>query len=66
MITEMREKLGGEIEALTHELTVTLPQAIAQAVEMGDLRENSETRRRWSASSSSRPDSGSSTTGSVS
>lgn len=42
MITEMREKLGREIEALTHELTVTLPQAIAQAVEMGDLRENSE------------------------
>jgi len=42
MITEMREKLGHEIEALTHELTVTLPQAIAQAVEMGDLRENSE------------------------
>jgi transcription elongation factor GreA len=42
MITEMREKLGGEIEALTHELTITLPQAIAQAVEMGDLRENSE------------------------
>ena len=42
MITEMREKLGREIEALTHELTVMLPQAIAQAVEMGDLRENSE------------------------
>jgi len=42
MITEMREKLGGEIEALTHELTTTLPLAIAQAVEMGDLRENSE------------------------
>lgn len=42
MITAMREKLGREIEALTHELTVTLPQAIAQAVEMGDLRENSE------------------------
>jgi len=42
MITEMREKLGREIEALTHELTVSLPQAIAQAVEMGDLRENSE------------------------
>ena len=42
MITEMREKLGGEIEALTHELTITLPQAIAQAVEMGDLCENSE------------------------
>jgi transcription elongation factor GreA len=42
MITEMREKLGREIESLTHELTVSLPQAIAQAVEMGDLRENSE------------------------
>src|SRR5574339_285437 len=42
MISEMREKLGGEIEALTRELTITLPQAIAQAVEMGDLRENSE------------------------
>jgi transcription elongation factor GreA len=42
MITEMREKLGREIKALTHELTISLPQAIAQAVEMGDLRENSE------------------------
>ncbi|MCL4865262.1 MAG: GreA/GreB family elongation factor [Gemmatimonadales bacterium] len=42
MIQEMREKLGKEIEALSHELTVTLPQAIATAVEMGDLRENSE------------------------
>ena len=42
MIQEMREKLGREIEALSYELTVTLPQAIATAVEMGDLRENSE------------------------
>jgi transcription elongation factor GreA len=42
MIREMREKLGREIEDLTHELAVTLPQAIATAVEMGDLRENSE------------------------
>lgn len=42
MIRAMREKLGKEIEALTHELTVTLPHAIATAVEMGDLRENSE------------------------
>lgn len=42
MIQEMREKLGREIEALTHELAVTIPQAIATAVEMGDLRENSE------------------------
>jgi transcription elongation factor GreA len=42
MIQEMREKLGKEIAELTHELAVTLPQAIATAVEMGDLRENSE------------------------
>jgi transcription elongation factor GreA len=42
MIREMREKLGKEIDELSHELTVTLPQAIATAVEMGDLRENSE------------------------
>lgn len=42
MIQEIREKLGKEIEALSYELTVTLPQAIATAVEMGDLRENSE------------------------
>ena len=42
MIRAMREKLGKEIEELTHELAVTLPQAIATAVEMGDLRENSE------------------------
>jgi transcription elongation factor GreA len=42
MINEMREKLGKEIEALSHELTVTLPQAIASAVALGDLRENSE------------------------
>jgi transcription elongation factor GreA len=42
MIQQMREKLGSEIEALTRELTITLPQAIATAVAMGDLRENSE------------------------
>jgi transcription elongation factor GreA len=42
MIQEMRDKLGKEIEALTQELTKTLPQAIATAVAMGDLRENSE------------------------
>lgn len=42
MIEEMRRKLGKEIEALTHELAITLPQAIATAVAMGDLRENSE------------------------
>jgi transcription elongation factor GreA len=42
MIEQMRDKLGKEIEELTRELTVTLPQAIATAVSMGDLRENSE------------------------
>ncbi len=42
MIREMQEKLGKEFEALSPELTVTLPKAIAQAVELGDLRENSE------------------------
>jgi transcription elongation factor GreA len=42
MIREMREKLGREIDELSHELNILLPQAIAQAVELGDLRENSE------------------------
>ncbi len=38
----MREKLSREVDQLSHELNVLLPQAIAQAVELGDLRENSE------------------------
>jgi transcription elongation factor GreA len=42
MLSEMRGKLGAEIEQLSHELNVIIPQAIAQAVELGDLRENSE------------------------
>ena len=42
MLREMKEKLSREIEQLSYELNVTLPQAIATAVEMGDLRENSE------------------------
>jgi transcription elongation factor GreA len=42
MIREMREKLSQEVEQLSHELNVVLPQAIATAVELGDLRENSE------------------------
>lgn len=42
MIREMREKLSREIDQLSHELNVLLPQAIAQAVALGDLRENSE------------------------
>ncbi|MFL5505729.1 MAG: GreA/GreB family elongation factor [Gemmatimonadales bacterium] len=38
----MRQKLSLEIEQLSYELNVTLPRAIAHAVELGDLRENSE------------------------
>ena len=42
MLREMRAKLGAEIEQLSHELNILIPQAIAQAVELGDLRENSD------------------------
>jgi transcription elongation factor GreA len=42
MLEELKERLGAEIERLTHELQVTLPQAIRKAVEHGDLRENAE------------------------
>jgi transcription elongation factor GreA len=42
MIENLKQKLGGEVERLQHELNVTLPNEIRKAVEMGDLRENSE------------------------
>src|SRR5213083_1914870 len=42
MLDKLKAKLGGEVERLQHELNVTLPQEIRKAVEMGDLRENSE------------------------
>jgi transcription elongation factor GreA len=42
MLEELKSKLDAEIERLTHELQVTLPEAIKKAVEHGDLRENSE------------------------
>jgi transcription elongation factor GreA len=42
MIEVLKEKLGAEVERLQHELSVTLPNEIRRAVEMGDLRENSE------------------------
>lgn len=42
MLDELKNKLGHEIERLTHELQVTLPEAIKKAVEHGDLRENAE------------------------
>lgn len=42
MIEALKKKLGAEAEKLRHELNVTLPAEIRRAVEMGDLRENSE------------------------
>lgn len=42
MLDALKEKLGEEVERLQHELNVTLPQEIRKAVELGDLRENSE------------------------
>src|SRR6188508_21563 len=42
MIEQLKQKLGGEVERLQHELNVVLPQEIRKAVELGDLKENSE------------------------
>jgi transcription elongation factor GreA len=42
MIELLKLKLGEEVEKLRYELNVTLPGEINRAVEMGDLRENSE------------------------
>ncbi|MEX2151757.1 MAG: GreA/GreB family elongation factor [Gemmatimonadaceae bacterium] len=42
MIEELKQKLSEEAAKLQHELNVTLPSEIRKAVEMGDLRENSE------------------------
>lgn len=42
MIEALKLKLGGEAEKLRYELNVTLPNEIRKAVELGDLRENSE------------------------
>ena len=42
MIEALKQKLGDEVEKLQFELNVTLPGEIRRAVEMGDLRENSE------------------------
>lgn len=42
MLDEIRARLEDEIENLTHELNVDLPERINKAVELGDLRENSE------------------------
>jgi transcription elongation factor GreA len=42
MLEALKEKLGAEVEKLQHELNVILPNEIRKAVELGDLRENSE------------------------
>lgn len=42
MIEALKLKLGAEAEKLRHELNITLPAEIRRAVEMGDLKENSE------------------------
>jgi transcription elongation factor GreA len=42
MIDALKQKLGDEVEKLSHELNVVLPNEIRKAVELGDLRENSE------------------------
>lgn len=42
MIEELKTKLGAEVERLQYELNVVLPNEIRRAVELGDLRENSE------------------------
>ncbi|MDE3150668.1 MAG: GreA/GreB family elongation factor [Gemmatimonadota bacterium] len=39
---ELKQKMGEEVERLQYELNVTLPNEIRKAVELGDLRENSE------------------------
>jgi transcription elongation factor GreA len=42
MLQEAIEKLQAEVEALNHELNVTLPAALKKAVANGDLRENGD------------------------
>jgi transcription elongation factor GreA len=42
MLEEVRKKLQGEVEALNHELTVTLPATLKRAIRNGDLRENGD------------------------
>ncbi|HVZ77451.1 MAG TPA: GreA/GreB family elongation factor [Gemmatimonadaceae bacterium] len=42
MIDALKQKLSEEVERLQYELNVTLPNEIRKAVELGDLRENSE------------------------
>lgn len=42
MLEAAKKKLQGEVEALNHELSVTLPEALKKAVANGDLKENGD------------------------
>ncbi|MCC6242021.1 MAG: GreA/GreB family elongation factor [Gemmatimonadaceae bacterium] len=42
MFQELIAKMAREVEKLSHELNVVLPNEIRKAVELGDLKENSE------------------------
>ncbi len=42
MLDEIKARISAEVEALTRELNVDLPDRIRKAVELGDLRENAE------------------------
>jgi transcription elongation factor GreA len=42
MLDAIKQKIEGEIERLTHELTKELPERIKTALEHGDLRENAD------------------------
>lgn len=42
MLDEIKARISEEVEALTRELNIELPDRIQKAVELGDLRENAE------------------------
>ena len=42
MLEDIRARIEEEIEELSHELNVVLPERVNKAMEMGDLRENAE------------------------
>ena len=42
MLDEIKTRISEEVESLAHELNMVLPDRIRRAVELGDLRENSE------------------------
>jgi transcription elongation factor GreA len=42
MLDDIRRKLSDEVQRLNHELSVTLPETLKRALQMGDLRENGD------------------------